>query len=50
MHELLGLGETAFQSLYHFTVGGPVVDNRLENLPGYWHLERLQSSQHQRAT
>ncbi len=50
VHELLGLGGTAFQSLYHFTVGGPVVDNRLENLPGYWHLERLQSSQHQRAT
>ena len=28
-HNLLGLGGDSFQSLYHFTVGGPVDDPRL---------------------
>lgn len=40
VHELLGLEGTEFQSLYHFTVGGPLVDDRLENWPPYGHLER----------
>jgi SagB-type dehydrogenase family enzyme len=46
MHELLGLKGTEFQSLYHFTIGGPLADNRLQTLPGYWHLdpERLPAS------
>ncbi len=35
MHEIFGLKKTAFQSLYHFTVGGAVVDNRLTTLPAY---------------
>lgn len=38
MHELLGLRGTEFQSLYHFTIGGALVDNSLQTLPGYWHL------------
>ena len=38
MHEILGLRDHAFQSLYHFTVGGPVPDERLETLPAYAHL------------
>lgn len=38
VHETLGLEGTAFQSLYHFTVGGPIVDNRLESWPAYGHL------------
>jgi SagB-type dehydrogenase family enzyme len=38
MHELLGLSGTEFQNLYHFTVGGPIVDTRLETLPPYGHL------------
>ena len=29
MHDLLGIQDCAFQSLYHFTVGGPVEDHRL---------------------
>ncbi|HZF49752.1 MAG TPA: SagB/ThcOx family dehydrogenase [Polyangiaceae bacterium] len=37
-HELLGLEGSAFQSLYHFTVGGPVEDRRLATLPPYAHL------------
>jgi SagB-type dehydrogenase family enzyme len=38
MHELLGLQGTELQSLYHFTIGGPLSDTRLQTLPGYWHL------------
>jgi nitroreductase len=38
VHEVLGLQGTEFQSLYHFTVGGPIVDDRLETLPPYGHL------------
>ena len=40
VHELLGLQGTAWQSLYHFTIGGPIVDDRLQSLPGYWHVDR----------
>lgn len=35
VHQVLGLGDRAFQSLYHFTVGGPVEDHRLTTLPAY---------------
>jgi SagB-type dehydrogenase family enzyme len=35
MHEVLGLEGDGFQSLYHFTVGGPVEDPRLTTLPPY---------------
>ncbi len=38
VHEALGLDGTEFQSLYHFTVGGPLTDSRLETLPPYGHL------------
>ncbi|MCH9023491.1 MAG: SagB/ThcOx family dehydrogenase [Planctomycetes bacterium] len=39
MHEILGIKEQNFQSLYHFTIGGPVEDHRLQNIPPYAHLE-----------
>lgn len=39
-HRLLGLEGDRFQSLYHFTVGGPVEDSRLATHPPYEHLER----------
>lgn len=35
VHRLLGLSDTSFQSLYHFTVGGAVEDSRLTTLPPY---------------
>ncbi len=35
VHEMFGLRGTAYQSLYHFTVGGPVEDSRLTTLPPY---------------
>ncbi len=38
VHEILGLRNNAYQSLYHFTVGGPVEDRRLESHPPYEHL------------
>jgi SagB-type dehydrogenase family enzyme len=38
VHEVLGLRDTQFQSLYHFTVGNPAIDTRLEMLPPYSHL------------
>ena len=40
MHQLLGLRTQAWQSLYHFTVGGPLDDLRLQTIPPYAHLER----------
>ena len=42
-HQLLGLEGTEFQSLYHFTVGMPAIDTRLEDLPPYSHLSRAAS-------
>jgi len=35
VHELLGLADNEFQSLYHFTVGVHVEDSRLTTLPAY---------------
>jgi len=40
VHQLLGidLSDDTWQSLYHFTVGGAVDDDRLTSLPAYGHL------------
>jgi hypothetical protein len=35
VHQVFGLRDLEFQSLYHFTVGGPVDDPRLTTLPPY---------------
>ncbi|XP_062200860.1 uncharacterized protein LOC133903478 [Phragmites australis] len=35
VHEVLGLKDLEFQSLYHFTVGAPVLDKRIMSLPAY---------------
>ena len=35
VHQVFGLKDLAFQSLYHFTVGGAVEDPRLTTLPPY---------------
>ena len=40
MHDLLGIRDIGWQSLYHFTVGGPLDDPRLQTLPAYGHLDR----------
>ena len=39
VHELMGLPDDAFQTLYHFTVGGPREDARLATRAAYHHLE-----------
>jgi SagB-type dehydrogenase family enzyme len=39
-HELLGIQTVAFQSLYHFTIGGPIDDPRLTTLAPYFYLDR----------
>ena len=35
VHQVFGFQDMKFQSLYHFTVGGPVDDPRLTTLPAY---------------
>jgi len=40
VHELIGLNDNCFQSIYHFTVGGAVDDDRLQTLKPYHHLKR----------
>jgi hypothetical protein len=35
VHQVFGVQDLDFQSLYHFTVGGPVDDPRLTTLPPY---------------
>ncbi|RMH35804.1 MAG: SagB/ThcOx family dehydrogenase [Nitrospirae bacterium] len=45
VHRLLGVyPETRLQSLYHFTVGGPILDDRLTILPPYEHLKHERAS------
>ena len=38
VHEIVSVKGLNFQSLYHFTIGGPVEDGRLMTLPPYSHL------------
>ena len=38
-HHLLGLDSNQFQSLYHFTIGRAIVDDRLMTLAPYHHLD-----------
>ncbi len=40
VHEIVAIKDHTFQSLYHFTTGGPIEDHRLTTLPPYFHLER----------
>ncbi len=35
VHEMVGIHDTSYQSLYHFTIGGPIEDTRLQTLEGY---------------
>ena len=39
VHEIVGIKDLTLQSLYHFTIGGPVDDQRLMTLPPYHHLQ-----------
>ena len=44
VHQAFGFKDLVFQSLYHFTVGGPVDDPRLTTLPPYG--EHVQEQEH----
>jgi nitroreductase len=44
-HEVFGLTGDRFQVLYHFTMGGPVDDLRLQTDPPYQHLTSTASDQ-----
>jgi SagB-type dehydrogenase family enzyme len=39
-HQLCGISGDDFQSLYHFTMGGPVEDTRLSTLAPYEHIDK----------
>ena len=39
IHETFGIQNHSLQCVYNFTVGMPVVDNRLISLPPYSHLQ-----------
>ena len=45
VHDVLGLTDHAFQSLYHFTVGMPVEDRRLTTESGYEWERRTENSE-----
>ena len=45
VHEIVAVKGLSLQSLYHFTIGGPVEDERLMTLPPYEHLRR-ESGEH----
>jgi|GEM_PF-2110272 len=38
LRQFLGITDRRFQTLYHFTVGGPLEDSRLRTAPPYAHL------------
>lgn len=38
LHELIGISGNEIQSLYHFTIGEPVIDARIQSFPAYSHL------------
>jgi hypothetical protein len=38
VHELLGIADRSWQSLYHFTVGGPILDSRIKTIAPYHHI------------
>ncbi|UVT16920.1 MAG: SagB/ThcOx family dehydrogenase [Nitrospira sp.] len=42
VHEVIGIKNLGLQSLYHFTIGRPVEDRRLQSLPPYGHVKRIQ--------
>ena len=39
VHDIVAIKGLSLQSLYHFTIGGPVEDRRLTTLAGYHHLK-----------
>ena len=44
MHKLCGFTDNTYQSLYHFTIGTPIQDERVSTLPPYHHLKHSKKS------
>ncbi|QSB00679.1 SagB/ThcOx family dehydrogenase [Methylomonas sp. EFPC1] len=44
VHGVLGLKDNDWQSLYHFTIGEPLDDSRLQTFPAYAHLSESAAS------
>lgn len=40
VHQILGFSDNTYQSLYHFTMGGPIEDTRLTTWSPYHHLSK----------
>ncbi len=40
VHDVLGIKGNSIQSMYHFTVGTALADDRLQTLPAYDHIKR----------
>lgn len=38
VHRILGIEESSYQSIYHFTVGFPIIDERIDSRDPYFHL------------
>lgn len=45
VHQLLGITDESYQSIYHFTLGSPVDDERISSLEPYFHLPELRTVQ-----
>lgn len=44
-HQLLGIQGRQLQSMYHFTIGNPLEDSRLQTRPPYQHIQGRDQSQ-----
>ncbi len=44
VHDIIGLKDHHYQSLYHFTIGGAIEDDRLTTLAPYDHLKELKNT------
>ncbi len=40
VHKFLGFNDNSYQSLYHFTIGGALEDERITTLPPYYNLKK----------
>jgi SagB-type dehydrogenase family enzyme len=40
VHDIMGFSDNQYQSLYHFTIGKPIEDQRLTTYPAYYHLKK----------
>ena len=45
VHQLLGITDESYQSIYHFTLGSPVDDERISSLEPYFHLPESRTVQ-----